>query len=100
MMQYRVLVIFLALFVCLTLGASNAGEQPPPSRNKLVVLMLGGCRWDYFSRDEESHSGFKTIKDEGVVAEYGQPIFPSVGYPSWTTIATGKIHMSNHNFSF
>jgi predicted AlkP superfamily pyrophosphatase or phosphodiesterase len=99
-MQYRLLIIFLVLFVSLTLGAPNAGEQLLPSRNKLVVLMLDGCHWDYFLRDEESHSGFKTIQDEGVVADYVQPIFPSVSYPSWTTIATGKIHKSNHSFIF
>ena len=57
---------------------------------KLVVIMLDGCRWDYFSRNPQLHPGFSKIKTEGVVADYVQPILPSNSFPSWTTISTGK----------
>ena len=58
---------------------------------KLVVIMLDGCRWDYFSRNPQLHPGYSKIKTEGVVADYVQPILPSNSFPSWTTISTGKV---------
>ena len=51
--------------------------------------MLDGCRWDYFSRNEEIHEGFQKFKYQGVVADYVQPIFPASSFQSWTTINTG-----------
>ena len=59
------------------------------TRNKLIVVMLDGCRHDYFSRNESNHPGFQHFKTEGVVAEYVQPIYPSSSLESWTSIVTG-----------
>ena len=58
-------------------------------KTKLVVIMLDGCRHDYFKRDSKNHPGYRFIKENGVVADYVQPIFPSNSFQSWTTISTG-----------
>ncbi len=60
------------------------------SRNKLVVLMMDGTRWDYMRRMESELKAYPRFKYEGVEADYVQPIFPSKSLPSWTTIVTGK----------
>jgi predicted AlkP superfamily pyrophosphatase or phosphodiesterase len=88
--------LLLASFVVFFTSHGESATAPYANspRNKLVVLMVDGCRWDYFKRAEEYHPGFKTIKDEGVVVEYVQPNFPSVSFPSWTTINTGIIKIS------
>ena len=52
-------------------------SHPHKDRNKLIVIMLDGCRHDYFKRDSKNHPGFRFIKENGVVADYVQPIFPS-----------------------
>ena len=79
---------FLLMSLCLHLVQNVPLEEQ--SDKKLVVIMLDGCRWDYFSRSPQIHPGFTKIKNEGVVAKYVQPILPSNSFPSWTTIATGK----------
>jgi predicted AlkP superfamily pyrophosphatase or phosphodiesterase len=77
--------IIIAVLIGVTLGASI------DSKNKLLVFMIDGCRWDYFSRTPgaDTNAGFQIIKEKGVIVEYVQSIFPSLSYPSWTTIATG-----------
>ena len=64
-------------------------SHPHKDKNKLVVIMLDGCRHDYFKRDSKNHPGYRFIKENGVVADYVQPIFPSNSFQSWTTISTG-----------
>jgi predicted AlkP superfamily pyrophosphatase or phosphodiesterase len=40
---------------------------------------------------DEEIPNLKRFISEGVSAEYVQPIFPSMSFPSWTTIVTGEI---------
>ncbi|HIF15272.1 MAG TPA: hypothetical protein EYQ86_08155 [Bacteroidetes bacterium] len=84
------LVTISAFLLAFLIGIGSAAPASNEARNKLVVLMIDGCRWDYFSRAPEDHEAFKLIKDEGVVTSYVEPIFPSESFPSWTTIVTGK----------
>lgn len=78
----------LLLYLCLSFFVAKAENDADPSK-KLLVVMLDGCRWDYFKRNIDSHPGYRLFQSEGVVADYAQPIFPSSSFESWTTINTG-----------
>jgi ectonucleotide pyrophosphatase/phosphodiesterase family protein 6 len=52
-------------------------------------------RWDYYSR-QRGLPGLSRFMSEGVHAKWVEPIFPSLSYPSWTTIATGQ-YPEEHN---
>ena len=74
---------FLLLLSLGTMLDSTIGD-------KLVLIMLDGFRWDYVDRlPDEQVPNFRAFLSGGTRAEYVQPIFPSVSFPSWTTIATG-----------
>ncbi len=61
------------------------------SASKLALILLDGFRWDYLDDlSEDDVPVFKQFLSEGVKAEYTQPIYPSVSFPSWTTIVTGR----------
>lgn len=53
-------------------------------------------RWDYYDRQKHQLPGFRQLVTEGVQVEYVEPIFPSLSFPSWTTIVTG-LYPSHHN---
>ncbi len=53
-------------------------------------------RYDYAERMKWSAiPNIKKLLMHGTAAKYVQPIFPSMSYPSWTTIATG-LYAENH----
>ena len=83
MIQFKSILCFVIIF-----GLKNV-SLAENTRNKLIVVMLDGCRHDYFSRNETNHPGFQHFKNQGVVAEYVQPIYPSSSFESWTSISTG-----------
>ncbi len=57
---------------------------PPPPSN---------FRWDYVDRmSEEEVPNLKGFLSGGARAEYVQTIFPSMSWPSWTTIVTGDCY--------
>jgi predicted AlkP superfamily pyrophosphatase or phosphodiesterase len=80
--------LLLWLIFAILIACGNTSDLP--TDQKLIVVMLDGCRWDYFTRNP-GLSGFQKIKEGGVVADYVQPILPSSSFESWTTISTGKI---------
>ena len=84
------------LFLILIILVSTCDGAPSSKghEEKMVVIMLDGCRWDYFSRAAAEHPGYQKFKDEGVVANYVQPIFPASSLQSWTTISTGLKNFS------
>lgn len=62
---------------------------------KAIVILADGVRYDYLS--DKSLTGFKKMSEQGVKAEYVQPIFPSNSYPNWYTIITG-LYAENSGF--
>lgn len=73
----------ITLWLCLAVSATC-------SRPKLVTILLDGFRWDYLDRlGPEEVPNFSSFITDGVKADYVQPIYPSISFPSWTTIATG-----------
>ncbi len=81
-MGYKLQRVLAAIFLlCIQTATSD----------KLMIIMLDGFRWDYIDRlTEEQIPNFSQFVSDGVRAEYVQPAFPSVSWPGWTTISTGK----------
>ncbi|ELK08827.1 Ectonucleotide pyrophosphatase/phosphodiesterase family member 6 [Pteropus alecto] len=65
--------------------------QPASARRKLLVFLLDGFRSDYISDEAlESLPGFKEIVSRGVKVDYLTPDFPSLSYPNYYTLMTGR----------
>jgi len=74
-------------------------NQQLPQRNKLLLIVLDGFRWDYFQlyqdRTGQELEGFKRFKSGGVRTEYLESVFPAESFPAWQTIQTG-LYPENH----
>lgn len=70
--------------------------------NKLLLILVDGCRWDYPDQDMDELPGFRKIAQNGVRAPYVTPIFPSNSYPNWYTIVTGRsfVFLNTHIFIY
>lgn len=90
----------LAILCCSVVCSFAAPDKPKEAdrKEKLVVILLDGFRWDYVDqqKDKESLPGFRLLHKEGVRAKWVNPIFPSLSYASWTTLSTG-LYAENHN---
>lgn len=88
------LFCFAIVYVALVSGSfafnyySNDGSG---GGNKLLLILVDGCRWDYPDQDIAGLPGFRKLAQNGVRAPYVTPIFPSDSYPNWYTIVTGKL---------
>ncbi|XP_030047369.1 glycerophosphocholine cholinephosphodiesterase ENPP6 [Microcaecilia unicolor] len=61
------------------------------ARQKLLVFLLDGSRFDYINDKElESLPGFREIVERGVKVDYMTPDFPSLSYPNYYTLMTGR----------
>ena len=87
--QFGVIATFvmIAFFVVVALFATY--KVPYEPKQRLLVLMIGGFRYDYVTRDQANLIGFPRLRLEGVRAEHLTPVFPSDSYPNWYTAATG-----------
>jgi len=84
-------------YLAIASGAATKKVKEPPVKQKLLVILLDGFRWDYIDQqDKESLPGFRRIISQGVRAKWVKPIFPSLSYASWTTLSTG-LYAENHN---
>jgi len=73
--------------------ALSDAMQDDKRRNKLVVIVIDGFRWDYFDKYHEKTggelTGFQKFMDSGVRAHYLESVFPAESFPAWQTIQTG-----------
>ncbi len=83
--------IALALGAALALLASFA--PPALAKPTVIVLSLDGVRHDY--PDREALPAFSRLAREGARAEALLPPFPSITFPSHTSLATGT-HPDRH----
>ncbi|XP_004696518.1 glycerophosphocholine cholinephosphodiesterase ENPP6 [Echinops telfairi] len=87
-----------ALLLVLGLGLA----QPASAGRKLLVFLLDGFRSDYISDEAlESLPGFKEIVSRGVKVDYLTPDFPSLSYPNYYTLMTGRhceVHQMTGNY--
>ena len=79
----------LPAFVLLLLAcaASPGKPAPEPTAKTVIVLSMDGMRWDYPSRDHLE--AFAQMAERGLKAGRMTPPFPSLTFPSHSTIATG-----------
>lgn len=75
-----VLVLYSVLVFCSLEGIKK--------RPKTILILADGIRYDYLN--DSSLTGFPRIAQNGVRAQYVQPIFPANSYPNWYSIVTGK----------
>nr|XP_044998420.1 glycerophosphocholine cholinephosphodiesterase ENPP6 [Jaculus jaculus] len=84
----------------LVLGLSLA--QPASAHRKLLLFLLDGFRSDYISEEAlEFLPGFKEIVSRGVKVDYLTPDFPSLSYPNYYTLMTGRhceVHQMTGNY--
>ncbi|XP_006092757.1 ectonucleotide pyrophosphatase/phosphodiesterase family member 6 [Myotis lucifugus] len=87
-----------ALLLVLALGLA----QPASAPRKLLVFLLDGFRSDYISDEAlESLPGLKEIVSRGVKADYLTPDFPTLSYPNYYTLMTGRhseVHQMTGNY--
>uniref|UniRef100_A0A8C5QIU4 glycerophosphocholine cholinephosphodiesterase n=1 Tax=Leptobrachium leishanense TaxID=445787 RepID=A0A8C5QIU4_9ANUR len=87
---------FCTLIIVLGMAAQSL------ARHKLLVMLLDGLRYDYVDDDELAGlPGFKQIVDGGVKVDYMTPDFPSLSYPNYYTLMTGRhceVHQMTGNF--
>ncbi|XP_003221658.2 glycerophosphocholine cholinephosphodiesterase ENPP6 isoform X1 [Anolis carolinensis] len=85
----------LLLLVLTLVGLSFA-------RQKLLLFLIDGFRHDYISDEAlESLPGFKEIVNRGVKVDYLTPDFPSLSYPNYYTLMTGRhceVHQMTGNY--
>lgn len=91
--QAAVCAIF---FIICTLSGSCLASQ------KLLVFLIDGFRYDYINDNElVSLPGFKEIIESGVKADYMTPDFPSLSYPNYYSLMTGRnceVHEMTGNY--
>ncbi|XP_010896743.1 glycerophosphocholine cholinephosphodiesterase ENPP6 [Esox lucius] len=67
---------------------------------KLLVFLIDGFRYDYMD-DLQNLPGFKEIVDNGVKVDYLTPDFPSLSYPNYYSLMTGRyceVHQMTGNY--
>ncbi|KAM8939443.1 glycerophosphocholine cholinephosphodiesterase ENPP6 [Pelodytes ibericus] len=81
------------IILLLTLAALSS------ARRKLLVFLIDGFRFDYINERELSVlPGFKQIVDSGVKVDYMTPDFPSLSYPNYYSLMTGR-HCEVHHMT-
>ncbi|XP_062855841.1 glycerophosphocholine cholinephosphodiesterase ENPP6 isoform X2 [Trichomycterus rosablanca] len=84
---------FLSAFLIVSACHSVQGR-------KLLVFLIDGFRYDYID-DLQNLPGFKEIVNNGVKVDYTTPDFPSLSYPNYYSLMTGRhcdIHQMTGNF--
>lgn len=83
------LLVLLAACALAALTSTTAAAEELADRRRTLILLLDGFRWDYIKHLGDETTGFRELVKEGASAEYVRPVFPSLSFPSWTTISTG-----------
>lgn len=79
--------IYSLLFMILMFVSGYAQEQHPSSH--VVLISVDGFRPDFYREAKWPAPNLKTMAEEGVSSNGVRGVFPSVTYPSHTTLITG-----------
>ncbi len=60
-------------------------------KHPLFIIIIGGLRWDFLEAHKKNLTSFEYLRTHGTTVPVVEPIFPPEDYPSWTTIATGRV---------
>ncbi|KAL2077672.1 hypothetical protein ACEWY4_027176 [Coilia grayii] len=63
--------------------------------HKLLVFLIDGFRYDYMD-DLQKLPGFREIVENGVKVDYMTPDFPSLSYPNYYSLMTGRYCEVHH----
>ncbi|NP_001086817.1 glycerophosphocholine cholinephosphodiesterase ENPP6 precursor [Xenopus laevis] len=90
----------MAKYSTLSLILLTLSLLPPSSaRPKLLLFLIDGFRFDYISDGELQHlPGFRHMVERGVKVDYMTPAFPSLSYPNYYTLMTGR-HCETHHMT-
>ncbi|CAJ1058388.1 glycerophosphocholine cholinephosphodiesterase ENPP6 [Xyrichtys novacula] len=87
-----------ALFLLLLVGAG----RPSLAGKPLLAFLIDGFRYDYLD-DLHALPGFKELVTNGVKVDYMTPDFPSLSYPNYYTLMTGRhcdVHHMTGNYMY
>lgn len=62
------------------------------SVNKLLVILCDGFKWDYFDQDDLNLPGLRRLINGGTKSDFLEPVFPSLSFPNYYSIMTGKVY--------
>ena len=77
----------LPVFILILLACAASPGNTVKSEKTVIVLSMDGMRWDYPRRDHLE--AFARMAEKGLKAGRMTPPFPSLTFPSHSTIATG-----------
>ncbi len=93
-MIFRNSIWFPALVVILGFAATGHSSHASDEEPRTVILIsIDGLRADYLTR--ENTPNLLELADQGVWAEYLEPVFPSKTFPNHYSIITG-LYPANH----
>ncbi|XP_065814789.1 glycerophosphocholine cholinephosphodiesterase ENPP6 isoform X2 [Labrus bergylta] len=87
--------------LALLLLVLGEGQQSPASK-PLLVFLIDGFRYDYMD-DLHALPGFTELVTNGVKVDYMTPDFPSLSYPNYYTLMTGRhcdVHQMTGNYMY
>uniref|UniRef100_A0AAQ5ZZ86 glycerophosphocholine cholinephosphodiesterase n=1 Tax=Amphiprion ocellaris TaxID=80972 RepID=A0AAQ5ZZ86_AMPOC len=82
---------------CVLLCALLGAEPHSLAARPLLVFLIDGFRYDYM---DELHElpGFRELVENGVKVDYLTPDFPSLSYPNYYSLMTGR-HCDTHQMT-
>ncbi|KAK5925595.1 hypothetical protein CgunFtcFv8_018107 [Champsocephalus gunnari] len=90
----RLTLLLPPLLLLLLAGQHSLATRP------LLVFLIDGFRYDYMD-DLNALPGFRELASSGVKVDYITPDFPSLSYPNYYTLMTGRhsnIHQITGNY--
>ncbi|KAM3866496.1 glycerophosphocholine cholinephosphodiesterase ENPP6, partial [Diretmus argenteus] len=73
----------------------TAGQRPCLAGRPLLVFLIDGFRYDYMD-DLHALPGFRELVGSGVKVDYMTPDFPSLSYPNYYSLMTGRYCEVHH----
>ncbi|MBC6365592.1 alkaline phosphatase family protein [Algoriphagus sp. AK58] len=89
MNNFRIVISIVSLVLCLGIGYSSANAQNQPSQH-VILISIDGFRPDFYLDPSWPAPNLQEMAYQGARAEGVTGVFPSVTYPSHTTIVTGR----------
>ncbi|KAM4554930.1 glycerophosphocholine cholinephosphodiesterase ENPP6 [Odontesthes bonariensis] len=72
-------------------------QQQSLAARPLLVFLIDGFRYDYMD-DLHALPGFRELVEDGVKVDYLTPDFPSLSYPNYYSLMTGR-HCDTHHMT-
>lgn len=91
--------VLAVLAIGLVSWARASDDDKEPVGQNLIILLIDGYGASLLNKtDEKFVQGIQGLIENGVQAQYLQPVFPSQSYPNWFSLSTG-LYTESHNFT-